>query len=90
MGKVLSLVNELKDEDFTIISKNKGSSLSDVESELRRMKIQYEVKNKNHVKIGPVNYYPSTGTVYVDGMEARFKQKGFEFLKQVLKRVRVT
>lgn len=89
MGRVLSLVNELENEDFTIISKKKGSSLNDVEIELKKLKINYEVKNKNHIKIGPVNYYPSTGTVYIDGMEGRFKQKGFKFLQQVLKKVRV-
>ena len=88
MGKILGLVDYKSKNDpiFNVIKKKNKGSLKEVEMKLNGWGVEYEVKNPNHIKIGSINYYISTGTCYVDGMGGKFKKKGITFLKQILQR----
>lgn len=94
MNRVLNLVNKPKSEDnikndplFEMVKQHTSKvSLSEIENKLTELGVDYEVKNPNHIKLGPINYYVSTGSIYIDGMGAKLKKKGFSTLKQLLKR----
>ena len=52
---------------------------------LRTLGVEYDVHNHgNHIKAGHVNYYPSTGSVMLDG-QRKFKRKGLDFFIEVLR-----
>lgn len=90
MSRVLSLVvNKKENKDnfiYNMINRGKEKdSLVDIEEKLREWGVEYEVKNPNHIKIGLINYYISTGACYIDGTSGKFKRKGLKFLKQILK-----
>lgn len=80
-------------EDFFALKKStkkRGQlSLKEIEDTLKSWRVEYKVKNSNHIKIGVVNYYPSTGTCYIDGMGASFKNRGLNFLKELLRKERI-
>lgn len=92
MSRVLNfkvIENESREELFEIKEpkkRKKRLSLEEVETSLREWKVKFEVKSSNHVKIGAINFYISTGTCYIDGMGGSFKKKGLKFLKDVLKK----
>jgi len=80
---------ENEGEDFSLEVSEKKNRLwvKDVKRELDFWGvIDYSIKNSNHIKIGNINFYPSTGTCYVDGNSASYKEKGLEFLKKLLKK----
>ena len=52
---------------------------------LDELGVWYEVKSTSHLKIGYINYYPTRGTVCLDG-QCRFKNKGLDFLVSVLRK----
>lgn len=47
--------------------------------------VEYEVKSEFHIKIKYLNYFPTRGSVNLDGQK-KFKNKGLEFLKNLLVR----
>jgi hypothetical protein len=49
----------------------------------RLISLKYFVRRPEQIKIGPVNYWPTTGTITVDGGR-RIVQKGTETLMRVL------
>jgi len=50
--------------------------------------LEFRIQSEYHIKIGWVNYYPTKGTINLDGA-SKFKGKGLEFLKRVLIRERI-
>lgn len=39
----------------------------------------------SQIKIGPVNYWPEKGTIFIDGYAKKERMKGLKALEQVLK-----
>lgn len=60
-------------------------SVKDTEDRLVQLGIPFDRHGPYHLKIGYINYYPSKGSVMIDG-QPKFKGKGFTFLLEVLKR----
>ena len=94
MSKVVSINrrrSERSDDYFGIegeenTDKHKYSdSMREVIRLLEDLEVFFEVKSLSHIKIGHVNYYPSTKTINLDGLK-KFKQRGLAFLKDVLKK----
>jgi hypothetical protein len=50
---------------------------------LIRRKYFTQRPSKSHIKVGPVNFWPTTGTISVDG-RGRAVEKGADFLMQIL------
>lgn len=46
--------------------------------------VQYRQMTVHHLKIGAVNFYPSTGTITIDGEMMRYPARGLDALKTVL------
>lgn len=56
----------------------------EVTHELGRRGIAFLVRNNGvHIKCRSVNFYPSTGTVQIDGAPS-FSKRGFDFFLEVL------
>ena len=53
--------------------------------EMDRLHVEYEIKSPYHLRVGYINYYPTAGTVNIDG-QRRFKKTGIPFLISVLQR----
>jgi len=57
---------------------------------LDELGIFYEIKTQYHIRItgkyNAVNYYPKTGSCYIDRAQGKFKRKGLDFLKLVLQK----
>ena len=53
--------------------------------ELDRLRIEYVIKSPYHIRIGYINYYPTAGSVNIDG-QRKFKNKGINFLISVIKK----
>ncbi len=68
-----------------IIKKNR-ISLKEACKELDELGVQYEIKNFNHIRIENINFYLSTGTCYIDGTGSSYKNKGIEFLKDLIRK----
>jgi hypothetical protein len=81
--RVLRLENIDDTMDF-LKNKKKRNSLKEVECKLKEWGIDYEIKSPNHIRINNINYYPSTGTCYKDGMNSSIPKKGLKILKEVL------
>lgn len=95
MGKLLNLIEDTEKKlvdrkrffALNVIKKKKyGVSLKEFEERLKNLGLEYDVKNPNHVKVGSINFYLSTGTCYIDGMSASYKNKGIQFFEEVLRR----
>ncbi len=57
----------------------------EVTHELGRRGIAFIVRNNGaHIKCRSVNFYPSTGTVQIDGAGS-FSQRGFDFFLEILR-----
>jgi hypothetical protein len=95
MNRVLNLAVKYKnkeDEDLIldiVHKKKRKGSLTEVKDTLNKWGVDYEIKNQNHIKVGNINYYVSTGSIYIDGLGGKFKKKGLTFLKQILEKSRL-
>lgn len=82
----------LVDDNYFELEGNKDKDslvrLEEAEKFLRDLGIEYEVKSKSHIKIKYVNYYPSTGSVNLDGSK-KFVGRRLNFLENVLRRERI-
>jgi hypothetical protein len=86
----VSYNNEGKNNNYfalnTVKKRKDRVSLEEFEEKLKEWRVEYSVKNSNHVKVKLVNFYLSTGTCYIDGMGASFKNKGIRFFEEVLRK----
>lgn len=70
-----------------LMEKKKNSiSLKKACAELDKLKVKYHIKNSNHIRVGNINFYLSTGTCYIDGAGGAYKGKGVEFLKELIRK----
>lgn len=85
MGLILKFreKEKIKDSDFEL---EKSDLMQKCCKQLNEWGVHYLVKSQFHVRIGSVNFYPTKGTIYVDGCVAKYKKKGLDFLKEVLKK----
>jgi len=61
-------------------------TVRDVIDKLLLLGLSYRVVNNgSQIKIGRVNFYPTRGSVLIDGQK-KFKETGFDFLLEVLRR----
>lgn len=51
---------------------------------LRDSKIHFVRKTRHHIKIGPINFYPATGTIYFDDEPKARPERGLDALKELL------
>jgi hypothetical protein len=51
---------------------------------LKKLGFWYIVHTPHHLKVGNVNYYPSTGRIYVDRAPKAFLERGVDALIQYL------
>jgi hypothetical protein len=65
------------------------SAMAAAKTRLDELGIEYDRPAHTHLKIGSVNYYPSTGTVFVDGEAGRRPGRGPEVLETVLVELRL-
>ena len=49
------------------------------------LRVEYDEKSPYHIKVGYVNFYPTRGTVNIDG-QCRYKNRGLQFFLEVLRR----
>lgn len=54
---------------------------------LERMGLNLRRCSEHHLKIGEVNYYPSTGRIYIDPAR-KYPEKGFKALLRAIEEVR--
>lgn len=60
------------------------TQMKDAMDELRRLKIPFSRRNAHQLKFGPVNYYPTKGTIHVDEERTKRKEVGLAALLAVL------
>ncbi|CAK0780319.1 hypothetical protein CCP3SC15_730006 [Gammaproteobacteria bacterium] len=73
------------DEEFTFDQKlPMKHTVQEAIKQLQARGIQFDVLNNDaQIKIGHVNYYPTRGSVSIDG-QRKFKRTGLNFLIEVL------
>lgn len=54
---------------------------------LEERKIPYLTPSQYQLKIGPINFYPQRGSITIDGVEGKCKEKGLEGLRSILLRM---
>jgi hypothetical protein len=84
--KTAKIENSHNSKNNYFIGKKKKNTLGEVEDKLKGWGVEYEIKNLNHIRIGRVNYYPSTGTCYIDMEDTSISKKGLNILKEILLR----
>lgn len=62
-----------------------STEMRNVTMELDQLRVEYEIKSPYHLRIGYINYYPTAGTVNLDG-QRKFKHRGVDFLISVLQK----
>jgi hypothetical protein len=53
---------------------------------LTRARISFIRVSPVQLKIGPLNFYPASGTLYLDGASLRMEQRGLPGLRQIIER----
>src|SRR5918997_5408790 len=60
-------------------------AMAEAEAHLVALGVAHTCPTRTQLKIGPVSYFPSTGTVFVDGEDARRSGAGLGLLEAVLR-----
>ena len=64
---------------------NLERAMAEAEAKLVELGLVPERPARTQLKVGPVSYYPSTGTVFVDGEDGRRSGAGLGVLEAVLR-----
>ena len=85
MAQILKLYKD-NTIDFKKTNYSNKISFSETIKFLDDNKIEHKVCSKNHIKVGRINFYLSTGTCYIDGDPSSCKEKGLKVFKKLISR----
>ena len=61
-----------------------SNAMRDCSDALLKRGVAFERKTRWQIKIGPINFYPERGTIFVDGEAAPRQEEGLETLLTIL------
>ena len=83
MNRLLN-IKQKEDKRYTPSENSQGDKIVKVKNLLKGLGVEYRICNPNHIKVGRVNYYVSTGTCYIDGELKSLSGRGLDVFKRAL------
>jgi hypothetical protein len=68
------------------MAKSDDDAMAEAKARLERRGVPYKCPSSHQIKIGDVNFYPSTGTIFIDGERAKRRETGLSALERLLKK----